>query len=193
MLHLTLKPEPENFDANVRQPGLKWISTHPNSNKYPDYWGQIRGDLCHAYNYICAYTGMRVTSGVVEHAKPKSKYKNLVYEWSNYRYADPTVNSTKKDKVCPVDPTEINDGDICLDPFTGEVFPRTGLPKEYADKLEQTIKILGLNKVQFKEARLLYIKMYLTQNSELAELAPFVVYSIGKVSNTGLSNPSIDQ
>lgn len=188
MLHLTLKPEPKHFDANVRKPGVKWIAEHPNSTDYPDYWRRIRDDLRHAYNSVCAYTGLHVTSGVVEHAKPKSKYKNLVYEWNNYRYADPTVNSTKKDKVCPVDPTEINDGDICLDPFKGEVFPRTGLPKEYADKLEQTIKILGLNKIQFKEARLLYIKIYLSSRTALAELAPFVVYSIGKVNNTTLSS-----
>ena len=187
MLRLKLKPEPENFDADVRKPGLKWISEHPNSTNYHDYWGRIRNDLRHAYNSICAYTGLYVASGVVEHAKPKSKYKNLVYEWSNYRYADPAVNSTKKDKVCPVDPTEINNGDICLDPFTGEVFPRTGLSAEYADKLEQTIKILGLNKVQFKEARLLYIKMYLSSRTALAELAPFVVYSMCSSNKTMLS------
>lgn len=193
MLHLTLKPEPKNFDADVRQPGLKWISEHPNSKDYPDYWRHIRGDLRHAYNSICVYTGLYLPSGVVEHAKPKAKYKDLVYEWNNYRYADPTVNSTKKDKVCPVDPTEINDGDICLDPFTGEVFPRNDLSAGYTDKLEQTIKILGLNKVQFKEARLLYIKIYLSSRTALAELAPFVVYSIGKVNNTTLSNHSNEQ
>ena len=52
MLHLTLEPEPDNFDADVRQKGLNYLREHPNAVHYPDYWNKVAQQFRKAYRYI---------------------------------------------------------------------------------------------------------------------------------------------
>lgn len=183
MLHLTLEPEPDNFDADVRQKGLNYLRKHPNAVHYPDYWNkdEVVQQFRRAYRYVCAYSGLRDhTGGEIDHFIPQSKNKQLIYEWSNYRLAFSLINKTKGNRLC-VDPVNITDGDILLNFIDGSVYPNPKLSKDYRDRLQDTIHILGLNKSQFLETRLSIIDDYNSgdiSKNYLAKDSPFVAYCI---------------
>ena len=138
-MRVELRPEPEGFDRNVRQPGLSAIgelvgeeplpgqrrlgpaTTFPDRasipGKYlPARWRRARPDLLRAYDRTCAFSGLRPPRRVnddlaltIDHMVPRSKDCQLAYEWSNLRLACRVLNQRKSNAEDVLDPFEIDE------------------------------------------------------------------------------------
>jgi hypothetical protein len=96
MIPFSPPPEPINFDAKARQPGNRWLATHPEAKRPRDYWSSFKGDLANGFNYLCGYSAMYEPIGTVDHYLSFENYPHLAYEWNNYRYAAQWINSSKR-------------------------------------------------------------------------------------------------
>ncbi|WP_437767795.1 hypothetical protein WMF27_17135 [Sorangium sp. So ce281] len=117
VIHVHLQPEPARFDALVRQPGLRALTA--NLEPLPPTWRECLDDLRDSYRSICAYLCVLVPRGTgarsVDHVAPKSKRRELAYEWSNYRFVCSLMNARKRDFDDVLDPMEIPDGWFVLE------------------------------------------------------------------------------
>lgn len=112
------QPEPAFFDKEVRQKGVRFIAKHPDAVKFANYWSQsvaCADAVRNAFGSLCAYSCLRSHAGDVDHFRSQNECRSdgalhIIYEWSNYRFADKTVNQVKN----AVKYTEI------LDPFEVE-------------------------------------------------------------------------
>ena len=107
--------EPSEFDRVCRQPGNQWLAAHPSTDSmsFPSYWTRFEADLETAFASRCGWWAMRIQCGTVDHyfCKNKPESRHLIYEWSNYRHAAPTLNSSKKELDDQVlDPFEVQPG-----------------------------------------------------------------------------------
>jgi hypothetical protein len=189
MIHVELQPEPADFDALVRQPGLLFLHKLPNSSS-PDFrkpnnhWTKIIPQLRTAYSQICAYCCEYIPYGTghrqVDHFWPKSKKPYpLAYEWSNYRLACGIVNSRKGTKEV-LDPFRIKDGwfrmkfpSLLIEPAPTSELP-TGITRQ---QIWDTITNLGLNdRGENIPARKQHIDVYCRNNDfqHLMDMAPFI-------------------
>lgn len=106
MIPVKEAPEPDCFNKNVRQPGLSFLNNYPNREPKA-LWLLVRDDLQRTYRRTCAYTCRRIVGGTVDHFLPKSRYRALAYEWSNYRLCSAAANRAKAAKVGIVDPFKV--------------------------------------------------------------------------------------
>lgn len=118
MIRVERTDEPETFDVRCRQAGAAWLADHPRpadlgSWRPYNYWRQFLPQLRAAFHQRCAYLGMWIASGTVDHFESWAGTGGTVkaYEWSNYRYADHAVNSGKKPAWDGqlLDPFEVDD------------------------------------------------------------------------------------
>ena len=117
-----------------------------------DRWRDFLPDLCSRFHGICGYCE-EGTDGGVDHFKPKSKFPDLVYAWSNWIFACNRCNSAKDDKWPPggyVDPCACSTQErperfFDFNLRTGMIVPKSGLTQEQRRKATQTIQGLGLN------------------------------------------------
>ena len=102
--------EPPLFAQNCRTPGNQWLIDNPTakSSSFPALWTKFEAELEAGFRCRCGWWAMRIASGTVDHflSKTKAVNRHLVYEWSNYRHAAATLNSSK-----------LNVDDRVLDPF----------------------------------------------------------------------------
>ena len=108
-------PEPAGFDRDCRQPGNAWLAANPNAKpkSFPSHWLKFEAELETAFACRCGWWAMRIQSGTVDHflGKNKAANRHLVYEWSNYRHAAPTLNNSKQELADQVlDPFEVQPG-----------------------------------------------------------------------------------
>lgn len=99
--------EPEDFEDECRQAGNEWLAKNPDCKRPRDFWSPFRKALADGFSSRCGYGAMWVSSGTVDHFVSCNEDKTQAYQWSNYRYVEGWVNSSKKNK---------NSADI-LDPF----------------------------------------------------------------------------
>ncbi|MDR3171925.1 MAG: hypothetical protein LBU17_09920 [Treponema sp.] len=63
MIPVVKQKEPDNFDKDVRQRGLKYLNQNPRPNAKDfsrhGYWTKVNADIYRLYRGICAYTGDR--------------------------------------------------------------------------------------------------------------------------------------
>lgn len=150
MIRVAKRPEPTNFDKNVRQPGKKYLS----SVKVPkfekaNFWKFAASDLHEAYDKVCSYSCFYLTNWggcSIDHFLPKSRYPAQAYEWSNYRLANQRINSYKGNSEEVLDPFVIQDGWFVLDFPSCLVKPGEGLDAKTLQKVTKTIDILRLNR-----------------------------------------------
>lgn len=207
MIRLELADEPDSFESEVRQPGLRAInelSGAPSdrtagkkfakianakeeipASEFPPYWRKATQDLYDAYSGICAFLCLCIPKGTgassVDHMIPKSENWSLVYEWSNYRLACSRMNSRKREHEDVLDPFKIEDGWFELNLFNFRVIPANGLPSDILEAVEKTISRLKLCDQKCCDARADYAKLY--WNGEysfeyLSRYAPFVAKEI---------------
>lgn len=159
MIPLAPPPEPAEFDARVRRPGNAWLSRHPTAkpSQYKDCWNGMRLDVQRAFRCRCAYLGYNINGGHIDHFVPKSRNRTLVYEWSNYRWAEPRLNSLKSDWPF-LDPFEIADGWISMDPVTLEYRATDQLPVSLAATAQAMLEIM--NDRELCEARLAMLENF---------------------------------
>ena len=171
MIHVEPKPEPDNFNENVRVPGNHFLECNPSPkgkewNRHA-YWSRCSEQLYTAYNGVCAYTGewfsRSSSTPSVDHFYPKSTHQELAYEWSNYRLTTQRMNGYKGDKIV-LDPFKIENGDLTIDFPSCLIKPGAGMTPAAKSKALLTIKILHLNDEEMINNRLEIIMDYANGN-----------------------------
>lgn len=190
MIRVAPAPEPEGFDAQIRQPGLDAIAERVGEaplrprrvgrpyeqranhrdelrpNDFPELWtGEWLLALWRSYRGICAYSCHYIeqVTGArsTDHFTPKSRRWDLVYEWRNYRLACSLMNERKRDYGDVLDPFEIHDHWFAID-FVGMiVIPGPNLDDGTRDAVFATIERLRLNDAECRALREEYILNYL--------------------------------
>lgn len=150
MIPIAPQPEYAEFDAVVRQPGMMFLAENPKPSaadfRKRNYWSRALPHLRAAYSGICAYTTRRLfDNGSVDHFWPKTKYPQLAYEWNNYRFARPKINSRKGNTEEVMDPFAVKKGWFVLDLPSCLIRPGDGLDAGVRRKINATIDILQLN------------------------------------------------
>ena len=204
MIPVKPAPEPDSFDAQVRQPGLsaiaelvgeaalikrpgrrrKAIATHRDeltAEDFPPFWRQATDDLLAAYQRICSYACLYIErvsgAATVDHWAPKSAAWDQVYEWKNYRLACSLMNTRKSTFGDVIDPFEVSDGLFALDLVTLKAVPGPGAGPKHEQAVLDTIKRLGLDGTDYAEALADYYHAYLEQQINFQYLerrAPFL-------------------
>lgn len=152
MIRVLLAPKPDFFDTKVKNPGRAFLRKHPKPTQKQwnshSYWRRALFALHKAYKGICAYSSHWIPydtgADTVEHFKPKSKYPNYAYEWTNYRLVCQLLNSRKGNKAV-IDPFQITTGWFVIDFPSLMVRPADGLVEKNRKRVESTCVVLGLN------------------------------------------------
>jgi hypothetical protein len=155
VIHVEPQPEPPDFDAKVRQPGRTGVAS--SEGELRPLWRHCATQLWEAYKGVCAYSSLHIPRGTgaisVDHLLPKSKRRELAYEWSNYRLACVRMNARKNALEDVLDPFEVQDGWFALELSTLEVIPGEGLTESLRAQVQMTIDRLDLNDDEFVRAR----------------------------------------
>lgn len=201
MIPVTPQPEPQDFDENVREPGIKFLQQVPKPTseqwKRHAYWQNILPEMRTVYKKTCAYCAQWIPHGTgnhsVDHFLPKDedKYSHLAYEWANFRYASARFNS-RKHKGTILDPFKIKYGWFILDFPSCMIRPNPKCRADNRKKIQDTIDALHLNDDEdlvnercdwFNALRNGEIRF-----SRFKELFPFIAYELerqGLVDQTG--------
>ena len=130
-------------------------------------WRLFRSELSSRFSGICGYCEER-DRGEVDHFKPKSKFPELVYEWTNWVFACHTCNSIYKREKWPqpgyIDPCtalhhERPERVFDFDTHDGSIVVRQGLNEEIRSRAQQTIDDLGLNELEHLQKRIARIEL----------------------------------
>ena len=151
MIRVCAQPEYPDFDSQVRQRGQRFLATNPSPNSREfsrhNYWNAALDQLYSAYGSLCAYTTRQlISTGSVDHFRPKSKYPYLAYEWDNYRLARQTINARKANSENVVNPFAVEDGWFVLDLPSCLIKPGASVSREVRLAVNATINVLGLNR-----------------------------------------------
>jgi hypothetical protein len=181
MIHVEPAPEPPEFDAMVREPGLRavaeMVGKKPStpraggqpfqqraksewdlsSSELPTYWTRCLDALMTAYDEVCAYSCFRIhrVTGArsVDHFAPRSRRWDRVYEWANYRLACSRLNARKRDFTDILDPFEVQTGWFRLELVGFQLYPSPELDADLATRIQHTCERLGLNDYLHRESR----------------------------------------
>lgn len=145
MIRVPPRPPPEDFDARVRQPGLKWLASHPTGTP-KNYWLRCKAALSEAFDHRCAYLAIRVHDGEVDHFISCKEDRSRAYDWANYRYCEPRINKRKGGLPAAtlLDPFEVEDGWFELDDPNLFVRVTDRCPPELRQRAQDTLRRLGL-------------------------------------------------
>ena len=208
MIRVELADEPLDFDAKVRQPGLRAIAElagepglpkrkgRPRkavansrelipADNFPSYWTEALPGLRAAYGHVCSYVCVYIEpvtgAASVDHMLPKSLSWQEAYEWRNYRLACSLMNSRKNDYRDVLDPFEIDDDWFHLELVGYQVIPRAGLEPAIKTRVQATIDRLKLNDRDCLTVREDYATDYFQGDISLGYLrrrAPFLAREI---------------
>lgn len=156
--------EPPDFDEEVRRPGRRAIARYRPEPPVPAsfwngriYWRKALPSLYESYGGVCAYVGTRIErvtgSRSVEHFKPKSRYPDLAYEWSNLRLVCGIMNGRKGDYEDVLDPFAIPDKTFDLNALSGEILIHHDCPAGLRALARSTIDRLRLNDGECRKLR----------------------------------------
>lgn len=186
MIRVQPQPEPADFAAKVRLRGqallrTKQLPTGEDYRRYP-YWRDCLQQLYTAYGEVCAYSAMWIPSGyTLDHFRPKHRYPNLAYEWSNYRLAMDIVNNSKGNSEVVLDPFLVTNGWFILDKASLFVKPEPTLASAIKTRVESSIKALKLNHNRLVTQRFQILRNYIDGKQRLdiiQEKYPFIAAEI---------------
>lgn len=172
MIRILPKPEPTDFDAKVRKPGLAFLASQgisagmpiPDGFEWKEYWQIAREDLYDDYDEICAYSSIRLHveqgSVTIDHFHPKSKHPRLAYEWNNFRLASRTMNGRKLAHEDVLDPFQVENGWFVIDFPSGKVMPGRRAEGSISDSVQASISRLQLNETRLKKRRARLLDAY---------------------------------
>ena len=158
-------PAPQQISGYAQQFTQGWLDHFQGGvlDRPTDFlWVVFRPDLGSQSNNNCWYcerlcdaeTGGR--SPTVDHFRPLSRFPHLACEWSNWAFSCRRCNEENKKDSWPdlgyVDPaaldaTERPEEYFDYDGATGEIVPRPSLTGDARQKARQTIRDLGLDKL----------------------------------------------
>ncbi len=164
MIYVTPPPEPPTFDAACRQKGNHWLHGIPEGEassrlallqnpeakrrvkRPPAHWTGFEQELYDAFHGRCAYSSMYEAYGAIDHFIPQDTDPTLMFEWSNYRYANDWLNKTRKTTPFP-DPFIIQDVWFELGYPTLMLTFTSAAPSEYATRYAGFLELLNHPKV----------------------------------------------
>lgn len=196
MIHVTPRPEPADFDTQVRTPGNNWLAKHPpaHKKKLPDYWRRALPDLRASYKGICAYFCCYVRpatgGGSADHFVPKSKARTDAYEWDNYRFACSRMNSRKRDASDVLDPFVLLDGKFEIWFPTMRVRPSGGLTPQELSDVRATISRLKLNSEECSSERQELWDDYDLHGLKVQRLIEYAPFIAMEAARQGLLKPA---
>lgn len=184
-------PEPPDFDAVCRGPGIAWWCARrlagetPKTSEFPNLWAKYESDLAHAFHQRCGWWAMWIAEGEVDHFLSKKNRHELAYEWNNYRYIAGSVNGSKgnhDDKV--LDPFEIQDGwfEVILPSL--QLIATDKLPAQLKEKAHFTLEKLRLREgTKVVRCRRRWYESFKNgmPMSELEKFAPLVAKAVKKL------------
>ena len=183
MIPVTPAPEPPEFDAAVRQPGLRFLAKMPapSSWRNRDYWTAAIPALRLAYNSTCCYSAEWIPSvtgnSSVDHFKPRAARPDLAYEWSNFRLAAARLNARKGAVQGILDPFQIGEQWFALD-FPALLVKRgDALPPQFEAAFDLTVRTLRLNDEISVDSRMRWLRGYCERRytfDYLLDSAPFI-------------------
>jgi hypothetical protein len=137
-------PEPDGFEEQCRQKGLAWLQQNPDCKRPLDFWSPFRHALADGFSNRCGYGAMWISSGTVDHFVSVHANKALAYDWSNYRYVEGWINSSKNNDAEILDPFEVQDGwfEIVLPSL--QLVVSDSIPVAYKQRAEHTLERLHL-------------------------------------------------
>lgn len=192
MIPVQPAPEPTYFDKKVRQPGLAFLDNYP--NKEPkDLWLLASDDLKRSYRRTCAYTCQRIVGGTVDHFLPKSRYRALAYEWSNYRLCCEATNRVKAAKVGLVDPFKVGRRWFALAFPQCDVILGANVPHAMQAKARFTIDALDLNSEDLVEGRSHVAVEFRDGDVSLTHVRKSHPFLAVEIERQGAANGTVDE
>ncbi len=174
-------PEPDRL-ARVRAHYTpRWIAHYRHgSGTKPgdDQWRAFHDDLARVFFDLCAYCE-EICRGEVDHFRPKSRFPEQVYEWSNWVFACHDCNHSKRDnwpargyvdpcaKTLSARPKQFFD----FDTLTGIIKPKGDLSIQRRQKAAQMIQDLRLNAHHHLKKRRSWLRLLAELLSHAADLS----------------------
>ena len=129
-------------------------------------WRDFRGVLRRRFFGLCAYCE-ETCGGHIDHFRPKSRFPELVYVWTNWLFACPECNQAKGDKwheggyvdPCADAESERPENFFDFDTRRGHITPREGLSASRREIANRMIEDLQLNGSHHVNRRLLHIEL----------------------------------
>ena len=162
-------PEPDGVENIRTRYTARWVryygsgaGTKPSDSRWRDFFS----DLANSFHGLCGYCE-EMCRGEVDHFRPKSRYPDLVYSWSNWLFACHDCNHAKGEKWPLggyVDPCAKSGGErpehfFFFDTLTGEILPKEGLSSAHRRKAQSTIDDLKLNEWHHLRKRLQWLQL----------------------------------
>lgn len=174
-------PEPDGVAGYARQFTPDWVAyfRHQAGGRPTDsYWRQFLTLLGQCSAGICWYcerqcepaSSARPLAATVDHFRPRHRFPELAYEWSNWIFSCRRCNVENKQGKWPdagyVDPCAADEPErpehyFDYDLDTGYIIPHTGLSGNSRRKALDTIDDLGLNKLDVRFYRLDWTRSFI--------------------------------
>lgn len=161
-------PEPAGLQQIRFRYTRKWVEHYRDgtgTKPSDSYWGNFYTDLARSFFDLCGYCEEECR-GEVDHFRPKSRFPEHVYQWSNWVLACHSCNHRKRDgwpsggyvdpcaKTVAARPEKFFD----FDTTTGLIKPKTGLSQAKRKKAIQMIQDLHLNASYHLKRRLRWLR-----------------------------------
>lgn len=185
MIPVIATDEPENFDQDWRTKGLAWLSDNPDAARPRDLWSPFRLQLADAFKNRCGFGAMWISSGTVDHFLSCNEDRELAYEWSNYRFVEGWINSSKNKKKAAdvLDPFEVGEGWFEIVLSSLQMVVSQSIPEQYRVLAEKTLSTLPLrDDERILRTRRMWLEMY-EQGMPMALLkdrAPLIATAVEK-------------
>lgn len=184
MIGVAKVKKPTEFDAKVKTPGNLWLKANPGAKRPKALWEPYTATLSEAYGNRCGYAAMLdPTGGSVDHYLSFKNHPALAYEWSNYRFASNTLNSSKRNADASVlDPQEVQPGWFKILLPSLQMVATDAVPKSHKAKAEFTLKRLKLRDGErIIRWRRSWYQMYLDEKLNLdglRDVAPLIAEAV---------------
>ena len=172
------------------------IGRKPNDTR----WNDFREDLKQVFLGNCGYWE-HACPGETDHFQPKSKFPNLVYEWTNWIWACHDCNHAKLDKwpeAGYINPCESPSSDgpekyFGFDLQTGEILPKDDLTRDEtarAWRMIDDLRLSGDHHLRNRRARALVLSALLSVIPKIPDARQVEIISRISARGTPLSSIS---
>jgi len=162
-------PEPQHLKAIHAQYTPRWIQYYRDRIGSPprdDRWRVFHEELSTVFFGLCAYCE-EIYKGEVEHFRPKSRFPEQVYIWSNWVFACHDCNHKKGDKwpasgyvdPCAGAKSARPERFFDFDTLSGEILVKEGLRQKQHRIAMQPIADLDLNAFHHLRKRLAWLAL----------------------------------
>lgn len=162
-------PEPNGLKAIRTQYTPSWVQYYQKGlgAKPSDiFWRRFLDDLGNAFRGLCAYCEER-SKGEVDHFRPKSRYPEFVYCWSNWVFSCHDCNQSKGSEwpaggyvdPCARSKAAHPETYFTFDTQTGEILAKKQLSPRRRAKAQRTIDDLNLNDFHHLKKRLEWLHL----------------------------------